>query len=114
MKLRFRVLTSGLWLVACIPGSFGIWIEPPPPVPPELPVPAPFEGDRPPRLEPTSLPGLEAAPSVDPTLYYYAPFERWFRYAMNRWYEAFTWDGHWFPPERVPEPLKQGPPSQPR
>ena len=103
----------GLWLAACVPGSFGVWIEPPPPPPPELPVPAPFESAEPPTLVPTGFAGLEAAPNVDHTLYYYEPLERWYRHAFNRWYEAFAWDGHWFPPEQVPEPLQDGPLSPP-
>ena len=108
MKAHLRLIVSALWLSACVPQSFGLSIEPPPPPPPEIPVPPPFKGDEPPALEPTAFPGLQAAPSVDPTLYYYEPFERWYRHALNRWYEAFAWDGHWFPPERVPEPLKRG------
>ena len=113
MRARSFMALSGLWLLACMPGSFGVWIEPPPALPPEPPLPARFEGAEPPQLEPTEFPGLAAAPSVDPTLYYYEPFERWYRHAFNRWYEAFAWDGHWFPPERVPESLKDGPLTRP-
>ena len=113
MRARCFPAVWGFWLLACMPGSFGIWVEPPPPPAPELPLPARFEGAPPPHLEPTRFPGLAAAANVDPTLYYYEPFERWYRYAFNRWYEAFAWDGHWFPPERVPGPLEDGPPTQP-
>ena len=94
--------------LACQTQSFGIWIEPPPPVI-ELPVPLPFEAAQAPKRVPTGHPGLVAAPHLDGALYYYEPHERWYRHAFNRWYEAFAWDGHWFEAERVPEPLRDGP-----
>ncbi len=80
----------------------GRWSTAPPPAPPEMPTPDPFMADAKPDLVKTALPGLFAAPSLDTQLFYYEPHERWYRWALNRWYEAFSWDGHWFPPEKLP------------
>ncbi len=113
MRTRIRLAFLALCFSACIGSAFRIWIEPQPEPPPEPPSPSPFEGEEAPKLVPTGFPGLVAAPSVDPTLYYSEPLERWFRYAFNRWHEGFRWNGYWFPPERVPEPLKNGPLSGP-
>ena len=64
---------------------------PPPPVPPK------FTADKPPELVPSQVPGCKLAPSLDPNLYYCEKQEHWFRFAMNRWFLAFAWDGNWFP-----------------
>jgi hypothetical protein len=61
------------------------------------PVPDRFKADQPPALEPSPVDGCELAPSLDPNVYYCAKEEQWYRFAMNRWYMAFTWDGNWFP-----------------
>ena len=103
---RLRSLGLGIWLAGCIPQAMGIVIIPPPPLPPEPPVPFPFEADASPARIPTATPGLDAAPSLDPSLYYSARRERWYRWAFNRWYEAFSWDGNWFPLEDPPEELE--------
>jgi hypothetical protein len=66
--------------------------EPPPP-----PVPDRFEGSDAPALVDTGLEGCQAAPSVDPNLYYCAQEEHWYRFALNRWFLAFAWNGNWFP-----------------
>jgi hypothetical protein len=100
-------ITLAAPLSSCV--SCDSWIEAPPPPPPEPPAPARFQGATAPALEPTEVPGLLAAPSLDPSLYYYEPARRWFRFHRNRWYEAFLWDGYWFPPEEVPPPLRAGP-----
>ena len=67
--------------------------------PPEVHVPVPdrFTGDHAPELVDTGIEGCKQAPSLDANLYYCPAKENWFRYAMNRWYLAFTWDGNWFP-----------------
>ncbi len=91
----------GLWLAcALLAGCFGTVIqvnqqgtpEPPPP-----PVPQRFVADKAPELVPSQVPGCQLAPSLDPNLYYCAKQEHWFRFAMNRWFLAFAWDGNWFP-----------------
>ncbi len=64
---------------------------------PHVPVPDRFTGDHPPELVDTGVEGCKQAPSLDPNLYYCAAKENWFRYAMNRWYLAFAWNGNWFP-----------------
>ena len=53
--------------------------------------------DGPPQLVDCEVEGCQRAQSLDPNLYYCAKSEYWFRYAMNRWYLAFAWDGNWFP-----------------
>jgi hypothetical protein len=67
--------------------------------PPEArtPVPDKYTGDHPPELVECEVEGCKRAQSLDPNLYYCAKSEYWFRYAMNRWYLAFAWDGNWFP-----------------
>ncbi len=108
-----RCIVAGLALTACGQASMGIWMSPPPAAPPEPPVPLPFEADAAPELRPTEVPGLRAAPELDPTLYYSASRERWYRWAFNRWYLAFAWDGHWFPlAEPPPELERVTPPPQ--
>ncbi len=67
-----------------------------PPPPPDAPKLETFQGDGPPPLEPTDVPGLLAAPSLGRTVYYYEAQEYWCRFARNRWYMAFDWDGNWF------------------
>lgn len=79
--------------------------------PPEPPVPAPFAGEEVPTLELLETEGLFRAPSVDPHLYFYAPDDLWYRYWREEWYQAFRWNGAWFPPASLPEPLRAGPPS---
>lgn len=94
-------------LAGCIQGS--TWIEPPPPEPPQPPMPKPFASQpaqATPALAPTAYTGLFRAPSVSENLYYYEPDELWYRRWKGRWYQAFAWDGHWFPPRQVPQALK--------
>jgi len=67
------------------------------PVQPHVPVPDKYEAAAAPELVDTGVEGCKQAPSLDPNLYYCAKDEHWFRYAMNRWYLAFSWDGNWFP-----------------
>ena len=66
--------------------------------PPEerTPVPDRYEGKAP-ELVDAGIEGCKRAAALDPNLYYCAAQEQWFRYAMNRWYLAFAWDGNWFP-----------------
>ena len=67
--------------------------------PPEarVPVPDKYQADRAPELVECEVPGCKRAPALDANLYFCAKDEYWFRYAMNRWYLAFAWDGNWFP-----------------
>jgi hypothetical protein len=62
-----------------------------------VPVPDKYKADQAPELVDSEVPGCRRAPSLDPNLYYCAKDEHWFRYALNRWYLAFAWDGNWFP-----------------
>jgi hypothetical protein len=79
--------------------------------PPEarVPVPDKFKADQPPELVASDAAGCQRAPSLDPNLYYCTAQEQWFRYAMNRWYLAFAWDGNWFPvgDRELPDSLRQ-------
>jgi hypothetical protein len=105
VSARVWLLSLSLCLGGCFQMTGGVWVTPSDPPDIDPPVPSPFEGTGPPALVATEKPGLMAAPSLDPTVYYYQPDERWYRWAFNRWYEAFAWDGNWFPPEEVPEAL---------
>jgi len=69
----------------------------PKPEPPPPPVPERFKAEQAPALVPSPVAGCQLAPSLDPNLYYCAKDEHWYRFAMNRWYLAFAWDGNWFP-----------------
>ena len=66
-------------------------VEHPPPVPDK------YKGDAPPELVDAGIAGCQRAPSLDVNLYYCAKEEQWFRWALNRWYSAFAWNGNWFP-----------------
>jgi hypothetical protein len=90
-----------------------MWIEPPPLPPREPPVPKPLQSDAAPKLIECGVEGILRAPELDPRLYYVEAEKLWYRYWRRRWYQAFNWDGYWFPPEHVPEGLKDGPPGAP-
>jgi hypothetical protein len=87
--------------------DFALWVEPPPPPRAEAPVPPPFRGKQAPALERTEHAALLRAPSLSAGLYFYEPDGLWYRRWRGRWYQAFTWDGHWFPPRRVPDVLRE-------
>jgi hypothetical protein len=82
-----------LWLCGCMM----VQITQAPPEPPPPPVPDRFEGDVAPELVDSGVEGCKAAPSLDPNLYYCAKDEHWYRFALNRWFMAFAWNGNWFP-----------------
>ncbi len=88
------ILIAGATLVGCL-GT--LHIDPQAAEPPPTPVPDRFESEGAPELVPTDVEGCQAAPSLDPTLYYCTEGEHWYRFAMNRWYLAFAWNGNWFP-----------------
>jgi hypothetical protein len=90
--------------LAC--GPFGAVTVTAPPPRYEPPVPERFGGKAAPLLLETDAPGLLRAPSVDEHLYYYRPDDLWYRFAFNRWYQAFAWNGNWFVPEKVPDVLR--------
>ena len=62
-----------------------------------VPVPDRYQGKQAPELVDSEVPGCKRARALDPNLYYCSKDEHWFRYAQNRWYLAFAWDGNWFP-----------------
>lgn len=95
-------------LAACM--AAGVTITTPPPVR-EPPLPPRLAGETMPELVPTDRPGLLVAPSVKVPLFYYEPDELWYRFWRRRWYQAFSWNGAWFEPDRVPPPLRKGPPG---
>ena len=89
---------AGLAAALLFCGCLGtLQIAPQKPEPPPPPVPDRFVADHAPELVATEIEGCQGAPSLDPTLYYCAAGEHWFRFAMNRWYLAFAWNGNWFP-----------------
>jgi hypothetical protein len=103
-RLRAALAMALLATLACM--DAGLWVEQPPPAPPEIPVPPRFAGGEPPALERTEHPALLHAPSLAAGLYFYEPDGLWYRRWRGRWYQAFRWDGHWFPPRRVPEVIR--------
>lgn len=94
-------IAAGLLLAGCL-GT--LHIDPQTPEPAPTPVPDRFTGERPPDLVASDVEGCQAAPALDPTLYYCAATEYWYRFAMNRWYLAFAWNGNWFPVSRTELP----------
>jgi hypothetical protein len=96
---RTALVAALILCVGCLGSSFSVWIEPPPPEPPELPVPSRLRGDADPKLVESGLAGVLHAPALDPQLYYVESEELWYRYWGGRWYQAFHWSGYWFPPE---------------
>ena len=87
-------LVASAFLAACL-GT--LQIAPQKPEPPPPPVPDRFQAEQAPDLVPTEVDGCQAAPALDPSLYFCAKDEHWYRFALNRWYLAFAWDGNWFP-----------------
>jgi hypothetical protein len=85
---------AGAFLAGCL-GT--LQIAPQKPETPPPPVPERFRAEHAPELVPTEIEGCQAAPALDPSLYFCAKDEHWYRFAMNRWYLAFAWDGNWFP-----------------
>ena len=83
-----------------------------PPMEPEPRTPDPLVSLEEPKLEPTEVEGLFAAPGLAESLFYYEPQELWYRYEYRRWFQAFRWDGYWFVPEKVPEVLKAMVPAE--
>ncbi len=106
--LTLSLATVGLGSSGCIPGAFGIEVVKPPPEAPEAPVPDKYTGEVAPTLVSSGLEGFKTAPGLDPRLYFGVEDKQWYRFAMNRWYLAFDWNGNWFPVDldEVPAPLR--------
>ena len=100
------LVLASLLLTGCI-GA--ITVAQPTPEPPPPPVPPRFKAEAAPELVASPVAGCQAAPALDPNLYYCAADEHWYLFAMNRWYLAFAWDGNWFPVARgeLPEALAE-------
>ena len=79
------------------------------PVEHKTPVPDKYKADAAPELVDAGIEGCQRAEALDPNLYYCTKDEHWFRWALNRWYMAFAWDGNWFPVTKseLPAGLKQ-------
>jgi hypothetical protein len=79
------------------------------PVEHATPVPDKYKGDAAPELVDAGIDGCQRAPALDANLYYCAQDEHWFRWALNRWYMAFAWNGNWFPVTKseLPKSLAQ-------
>lgn len=90
------LLLATLLLAGCL-GTIVQVTNQPKPEPPPPPVPERFEAEQAPELVASEVPGCQLAPSLDPNLYFCEKEEHWFRFAMNRWFLAFAWDGNWFP-----------------
>jgi len=68
--------------------------------PPDPKTPARLRGAQAPELEPTAFPGVKKALTDEPDVYYHEARERWFRWALDAWFEAFLWNGQWYPVEK--------------
>jgi hypothetical protein len=97
-------LCAALVCLGCT--DFGLWVEQPPPPRADAPAPPPFKGKEAPALVRTEHAALLQAPSLSKSLYFYEPDGLWYRRWRGQWYQAFSWDGHWFPPRRVPEVVR--------
>jgi hypothetical protein len=67
---------------------------------PDPKTPAKLEGKEAPPLEATAIPGVKRAKLDVPDVYYHEAKERWFRYALDRWFIAFLWNGQWYPVDK--------------
>jgi len=107
VKTREIAALFGTLLFAGCLGT--LQIAPQKPEPPPPPVPERFSAEQAPELVSSEVPGCQAAPALDPNLYYCAKDEHWYRFAMNRWYLAFAWNGNWFPVTgaELPQGLKK-------
>lgn len=101
MTRRARALAAAV-LLASSACQFGI-TQTAPPAERREPVPDKYKGDAPPELIDAGIEGCERA-TLDANLYYCAVDEHWYRWALNRWYMAFTWDGNWFPTRKAEVP----------
>ena len=54
----------------------------------------------------TVVPGVFRAVDLDRRLYYYSDDDLWYEYYKGRWHQAFSWNGVWFEPKKLPEPLR--------
>lgn len=96
MTSRLRAL-AGAALLAAGAGCVLSVTQTATPVEHTVPVPDKYKADAAPELVDAGVDGCKRAPSLDANLYYCAADEHWFRWALNRWYMAFAWDGNWFP-----------------
>ena len=67
--------------------------------PPDPKTPPKLRGAEAPVLEPSPVPGVKKALVDAPDVYYHEARERWFRFALDSWFEAFLWNGQWYPVE---------------
>ena len=100
---RLAGLLASLGLAACL-SDFGVWVVEEQP-PPEPRVPAPLQAEAAPQLMPTDRAGLLRAHVGAVELFYHEPEGLWYRRDGGRWFQAFRWDGYWFPPARLPQQL---------
>lgn len=68
--------------------------------PPDPKTPPKLRGAGTPTLEATAVPGVKKAVIDEPDVYYHEARERWFRWALDGWFEAFLWNGQWYPVEK--------------
>ena len=93
---RTRALAAAA-LLAAVTGCIISFNQTATPVEHTVPVPDKYKADAAPELVDGEVEGCKRAPSLDANLYYCAKDEHWYRWALNRWYMAFAWDGNWFP-----------------
>jgi len=93
ISTRAALTLAASTLCACISGAITTTTLP---ESREGPIPARFEAEAPPVLEPTDVEGLMKVSGLGPNVYYHDPADLWYRRAYRRWYQAFRWDGNWF------------------
>jgi len=93
---RVRALATAAPLAASLACVFSV-NQTTTPVEHTVPVPDKYKAEAAPDLVEVGVDGCKRAPALDTNLYYCAKDEHWFRWALNRWYMAFAWDGNWFP-----------------
>ena len=94
--MRLRIAPAIMLLTLMTSGCLQVQVSPAPPAKREK-TPERIQAAADPELVPTDVPGVLHAQLEVPDVYYVEPAERWFRYAMNQWFLAYNWNGHWFP-----------------
>jgi hypothetical protein len=94
--MKSRIAPSAVLLALVTSACLQLQVSPAPASKPED-TPERIQAASDPELVPTQVAGVLHAQLEVPDVYYVEPVERWFRYAMNQWFLAYSWNGYWFP-----------------
>jgi len=94
--VRVRLIACLLAALCAVAAGCIVSVQQQKPVP-DPKTPAKLEGAEAPQLEATAVPGVKRAKVEVPDVYYHEAKERWFRFALDRWFVAFLWNGQWYP-----------------